>query len=72
MCEWCEGEYLIPTGGGAEEGRDSEACPAQLAESLRDAIRAVADFSKLDLWGKEIDRVIDELVRRARLGDGVA
>lgn len=66
MCQYCENE--IPSGGGLEAGNEENACPDQMAESLRDAIRAFTATGGLsEVCGDEVDRCIDELVRRAEL-----
>lgn len=63
MCEFCTGEHRIPTGGGAEIGREPLACARQIAESLRDAIRCACPTVDT-INGAEIDRCIEAFVDR--------
>ena len=62
MCKYCEDG--MPTGASIETGDESAACAEQIAESLRDAIRSLSG-DKNDLILDDIDRCINELVRRA-------
>ena len=64
MCQYCENN--TPCGASLEIGNETPACTAQIAESLRDAIRAFASNGGLDEnTGDDADRCINELVKRA-------
>lgn len=61
MCQYCENN--VPCGASLEVGNEASACNAQLAESLRDAIRS---FELDENSGEDdVDRCINELVERA-------
>ena len=71
MCEYCENG--IPCGAGLESDDMGAACANQLAESLRDAIRGLGHGASVvsdEEIGREIDRCINELVRRAKEHNG--
>lgn len=61
MCDYCENGR--PSGADLEDGDEANACNKQIAESLRDSIRAGWDgFSNNP---RNIDRLINVLVDRA-------
>ena len=62
MCDHCEENENIPPGGSLQQDEIALACPKQIAECLRDTIRAAGgDYND---HADEMDLYINELVDR--------